>query len=258
MGLQRRTSTSGEDVTSSSTGQPFLGRPGIALAAVAAALALVVACQKAPTPTPTPTPIAAEAILLQAGVEMGRLSSFHFLLEHSQGGVVLPGGLVITTASGDVARPDKLRATLEGTVLGSFLRVNLVVVGDATYMTNPLTNAWQSFPLAVSPVAFFKPDEGIHALLGRVQGPRRLGDEVVGGRPAHHLEGTLPSDALAPLVGAALPGQSVTVGLWIDQERSLLLRAELVGRLLAEDSPGVKRTITLSAFNSPVDITAPQ
>lgn len=245
-------------MTSRSAGQPLLGPRVAALVAAAIALALLAACQKAPTPTPTPTPPAPDAILSQAGAAMGALSSFHFLLEHSQGGVVLPGGLVISTASGDVARPNKLRATLEGTVLGSFFRVNLVVVGDATYMTNPLTSAWQSFPPAVSPVAFFKPDEGIQAVLRQVQSPRYLGDEALSDRPAHHLEGTLPSDALAPVVGAAIPGLSVAVGLWIDRERSVLLRAELVGRLLAEDSPNVKRTITLSAFDSPVDIAAPQ
>ena len=211
-----------------------------------------------PTPSPTPTPIPPEVILVRSGEALAGLTSFHFRLKHSEGaGIGGPGGILVTTVEGDVVRPDRMRATLEGTAFGSFVRLEVVIIGETTYMTDPLIGAWQTYPRAVSPVAFFKPDEGIRAALASLQGPRRLNDEQVAGRWAYHLAGELAPPALESMLGV-VPGESVTAEFWVDQERWLLLQIKLVGRLMEEEPPDVERTLELSAFDSPVDIQPPQ
>ena len=219
----------------------------------------VLACGEASTPvataTPTPTPVPPDPaeLLKVSGSATSDLRSFHFRLDHRGGGTPIAPNLTITEADGDVVSPDRIAIEFAGT-LGAFaVRSGLVSIGDDSYMTNPLTGAWETVPRNVSPLGFFDPKVGIGSMLTRVQAPVLLAT----GKEEHRVAGDLPVDALRPLLGPQTEGTTVRVELTIDAKTNYLTKAVLDGRATASEPDGVVRIITLTRFNEPLVIEAP-
>ena len=121
-------------------------------------------------------------------------------------------------------------------------------------MTNPLTGAWEPVAREVSPIGFFDPQSGIASIMAQVQRPALASHS--GGKFV--IDGTLPVSALAPLLGAAAQGDTVSARLTIDEATLYLERAVLKGRVTALEADGVVRAITLSGFNEMVEIERPE
>ena len=205
-------------------------------------------------PAPTPTPVNVEELLRVAGAATAALDTFHFLLEHNTGGTPLAPNLTVTEAKGDVVNPDGISTEFAGT-LGAFaVRSSLITLGDESYMTNPLTGAWESVPKEVSPLGFFDPQSGIGAMMTQVQSPALLSS----GDGEFRVGGILPVAALEPLLGSATDGTTVKAELTIDADTFFLTEAILTGRVTATEPDGVVRTITLTEFNQPLSIVAPE
>ena len=220
----------------------------------------LVACSRGPAPeadepTPTPTPVNVADVLLRSGEAMASLSAFRFALEHEgDGGTPLDASLTVTEAEGAVVSPDKLTVEFSG-VLGTFaIRSGFVTIGDESYMTNPLTGAWEPVAREVSPIGFFDPQRGIASIMAQVQRPA-LASHADG---KFVIDGTLPVSALAPLLGSAAQGDAVSARLTIDDATLYLERAVLEGRVTALEPDGVVRAITLWDFNEMVEIERPE
>ena len=230
------------------------------VAALFAAL-YIAACGHSPqpepvsSPVPTPTPIDVGDVLRRSGEATGALETFHFKLEHNRsGGTPLTETLIVTEAEGSVVSPDRMSIRFEGT-LGNFaVRSSLVTLADDSYMTNPLTGEWDQIPREASPLGFFDPQRGIGAMMADVQSPTLL----LKSDTEFQIEGNLPVKSLEPLLGNSAQGTTVHVRLTIDAETLFLQRAILDGRATATEPDGVVRTITLSRFNDPVTIEAPE
>ena len=197
-----------------------------------------------PTLTPSPTPVNPAALLQESGKAMEGLESFHFRLDHRSGGTTLVPNLVIQEAQGDVVKPDKTSTEFSGTFGGFALRSSLRTLGDESYMTNPLTGKWESIPTDVSPLGFFNPRQGITAMMSRVD----RASLVLGDRGVYRIKGRLPAEALSPLAGTTAQGSTVAVELTLGADDLYLTEAVV---------DGVVRVITLSRFNMPVTIEAP-
>ena len=223
--------------------------------------AILVGCGHSPqpdptaVPVPTPTPIDVVGLLARSGEATGALETFRFQLEHNGvGGTPLTESLTVTEADGTVVSPDSVSVEFAGT-LGNFaVRSSLITLGDDSYMTNPLTGAWEQVAREVSPLGFFDPQRGIGSMMTEVQAPVLV--EKSGGQ--FIIEGDLPVEALRPLLGGSLmEGNTVDVRLTIGSDDLFLQRAILDGRLTAIEPDGVVRTITLSEFNEQVTIEPP-
>lgn len=233
---------------------PTVGR----LLAAIVAVVLVTSCERAtaPNPTaPTPTPIDVASLLRRSGETTGALNTFHFKLEHNEaGGTPLSGSLTVTEAEGDVARPDRISTEFAGT-LGNFaVRSSLISVGEESYLTNPLTGAWERVAREVSPLGFFDPQQGIGSMMSEVRSPALISHSA----EEYRIDGTLDVAALRPLLGTSAQGTTVQVQLTIDVDTLFLKRAVIEGRATATEPDGVVRTITLSNFNESVSIQPPQ
>ena len=223
--------------------------------------AILVGCGHSPqpdptaVPPPTPTPIDVAGLLARSGEATSGLKTFRFTLEHNrEGSTPLTESLTVTEADGTVVSPDAVSVEFAGT-LGNFaVRSSLITLGDDSYMTNPLTGAWEQVAREVSPLGFFDPQRGIGSMMTEVTSPvliDKSGD-------SYEIEGDLPVEALEPLLGDSLmEGNTVDVRLTIDSESLFLERAILDGRLTAIEPDGVVRTITLSEFNEQVTIEPP-
>ena len=203
--------------------------------------------------SPSSTPVNPQALLQQSGRVMGSLNSFHFRLEHESGTTILTPSLAIDKAEGDVVSPDKIFTKFSGTVGGFPLKASLITLADSSYMTNFLSGKWETVPPDVSPLGFFDPRRGITAIMSQVDQLSLLPD----GKGVYRLRGTLPAEALAPLVGDTVTGAAVAVELTVQREDLYLLKAVIDGRVTPNEPDGTVRLIILSRFNEAVTIEPP-
>ena len=196
------------------------------------------------------------AALERSGKAMQDLESFRFELTHNEGGTEFIPALVVEEALGEVVKPDRLSLKFSGTFGGGYaVKSTIISVGSSTYMTNPLTGAWQEMDQSVSPLGFFNPTVGIAAMMLQLEDPEEVEtdrDDVL------RLTGTLPAVALSPLLGTAIQDAYVDVDLTIDAERYYLLEAIVSGRVIEPDQEGIVRTIELRDFGEPIVIEAPE
>ncbi len=210
-----------------------------------------------PTPSPTPPPTA-EDILADSGESMAALDSFNFRLSHENGGTPLAIGLVVSDVEGDVVKPDGLRVSLGATFSGFYVEMQLVALEGVTYMTDPVTQAWEIQDAGVNPLAFFDPATGIDSIMSDLAEPSLQGQETLEGVTTHHISGKLPSDSLVPLLSTVTPDLTVDTEVWIGTDDSYLRKVVFRGVAVSGDAENIVRTITLSSFNQASEIEAPE
>ncbi len=207
------------------------------------------------TPVPTPTPVNVEDLLRRSGEATSQLDTFHFRLEHNDGGSTpFSDTLAVTEAEGDVVSPDSVSISVSGTFSGMFaMRSSLITIGDESYMTNPLSGDWEEVAAEVSPLGFFDPQQGIGAMMTDLRNPELVSKSD----NEFRIEGDLDVVALRPLLGDAAQGGTVRVEVTLDMDTLYMKKAVIEGQATANEPDGVVRTVTMSQFNEPISISAP-
>ncbi len=75
--------------------------------------------------------------------------------------------------------------------------------------------------------------------------------------PCYRLTGTVRADSLTPLLNTAEGEQAVTMEVWIGEDDMLIRRVRLSGPISSDEGDDAVRTVELSAFDEPVEISAP-
>lgn len=223
-------------------------------------LLLALGCQKpAPAPPTTPAP-SPRQVLEAAGKGMEGLSSLSFALTHERGRTPLIPGIEATEIRGETALPDRVRLEVQALApaFGAALQLRVVVVGEVGFMTDPLTGTWRAVAPTALPFNFVDLGETLREILSFIQNAEFVGNEFVDGVPARIVRGAIATDGLRSLIPPAAPGLIATLEVWVDQQRNLVLKARLAGRVVSQDSPEVIRLLTFSKFNQPVEVTLPQ
>jgi hypothetical protein len=232
---------------------------------VAPALAVVLAgCGEQPAePTPTATPepeLTSEQILERASRRLAETGSVAFTLDVEGDTFVDPlKSIRLLSATGDLQRPDRVATEFRAEVADRAITLQLVTIGDETWLTNVLTGEWGPAPaeFAYRPDVLFDTQEGLGPVMGKVTGVERLPDEELDGRAVFHLRADVPDSIVGPLTYYTLRGSPVGVDLWIAQDTFDLLRARL------SEPPGDDRpnpavwTLDLSDHGQQVSIEPP-
>ena len=234
-----------------------VGALALSLALAALIIAALAGCgggdEPESTPEPSPTPVSPAALLAESGAAMGALRSFRFSLAHNRDGTPLADNLTVTSAEGAVVSPDKISVDFSGT-FGSFaIRSGIVSIGADSYMTNPLSGEWESAASGVSPLAFFDPQSGVGAMMRSVENPTLASASD----DAFVVAGDLAVSVLAPILGGAATDGDVRAELTIAADTRLLEKAVIEGRVTADETDGLIRTIELWDFDAPISIEPP-
>jgi hypothetical protein len=197
-------------------------------------------------------------ILNKTSESMQAVNSFHFALDQVGGGTPITMGIEMTKASGDIVKPDKIQTTISATAMGAVVEVKMVTVGGTTMMTNPLSGKWEVLSDQFKILAVFDPASGIAAITKSLANPTALQDESVGGTLCYHLKGTISSDTLSPITGAAAKGVAIATEVWVGKEDFLVRQVKLTGKVTDTEKEGIVRTLAFSNFNQNVNISLPQ
>lgn len=197
-------------------------------------------------------------VLTKSYDSMQAAKSFHFAMEHDTGGTPISKDIIMTKLAGDIASPDKLQATINGTYAGTAIEVKLVTVSGKTYMTNPISGLWEVAPDSFKVLSVFDPSNGVAAIIKGLTDATNAGDEKVGSSQCYHLKGDVLSETLAPLTGTTATGAKIGTEVWIDKKTFLVQQVKLTGKITDTEADGITRTLTFSNYNKNIDITLPE
>ena len=225
---------------------------GVLACVVLAALFLSACSGGGDSPKPVPTPEAV-ALLKVAADKMAAVKTFHFILDHENGGTPIINSLSMRRAEGDMDVPDKMRADVSA-VAPSFgnLRVDVqvVAVGDTAKITNPFNRArWEPLPGKTPLSAIFDPAAGAVALLRSVTDAHITGTEKINGIDTWKVEGPLKATDLVAFMPTAEAGYTLKGTAWIGQTDKQLYRVRLEGAAGADDAPNVVRKLDFSKYD---------
>ena len=218
---------------------------------------LLVACSNSEAvsvPTTAPKLTASEVVELSK-TSMENIDSFSFQLTHDSGHTTLSGALQLSRAGGFV-ETDGLDLEAEANIGRLFVKVEAVVIGRQTWMTNPITGVWSEIAPEDSPFAFLDPVKLVADILGDTQqASYAIDDQITNGDIK--ILGKIPAKSLAALVGYVRPDEIPNVLLTIDSSSNLLKKIIISGVVQSEDELGTIRVITLSDFDEPSNIEPP-
>lgn len=207
--------------------------------------------------TVTPSVSASEA-LAKAVEAIGRIKSFHFVLNHENGGSVIALGLTMTRAEGDVVVPDRVYADVKAAAGGLTVNVQAITIGDQIWLTNPFNGRWQTVETDFTGSDLFNPATGVTAAFNAAaKSATIVGGESIDGEETLVLEATVDAGELEGFAPVAEAGIPVKVRAWIRASDFLPLRLRVEGPLSANEPEGLARQLDLSDFDQPVDVTPP-
>jgi hypothetical protein len=225
-------------------------RGPLRLATLLALLSLAAGCGGGAS-GPSPDEIVAKTV-----AETGKQKTFHLLVDVEN--VTAPRtGLGLTFVDGDVEVPDRMHAKVGGTFAGIAVNTELIVIGTDYWLKTPFIGGWRSIDVSTSPLAFFDPETGLLPVIRDATDLSSNGTEEVGGVECDRVEGKVPAEKLAPLISAEPSDAMLPIELWIGKDDSLLRRLRVSGPVSPGEAEDAVRTIELSKFGEPVDISPP-
>lgn len=223
--------------------------------AIVILLAMAGACgSEESTPEPVATPVTPAEVVALSQHAMSALDSFSFQLTHDVGHTTLSGALQLTRAGGLVAT-NGLDLEAEANIGRAFVRVEAVVIGEQTWMTNPLTGVWSEIAPEDSPFSFLDPVKLVADILGDTEQAAYPTDRSSAGDLI--VVGIIPAESLAALVGSVDPTAVPNVELTLDSNSKRLSKIVITGVVQPEDESNTIRVITLSEFDQQVSLEPP-
>ncbi len=203
-----------------------------------------------------------DEILSRASTRFNALDSYHFEITQKGGSIPVTDELKLISASGDIDLPDKKSFDAKARWSGIPITVSLVTVGETAYMTDPLSGEWILLPENYSAAKSFDPGAGVKAMLRNLRNAQKMEAQIIDGAACFHIEGELDPWILNALTGGfgiqKGQGDAVSIEAWIDSEEYMVHRVTIEGQMIDGEDLGISRTINLSNFNVPVNITIPK
>jgi hypothetical protein len=203
--------------------------------------------------------------LLERSAEaLANLKTFAFEMETVRGSSSIMAGFELKSVSGVIRRPTDLRAEVEVSIPLGDLTIEAIGLDGTFWIQDPLSDgAWMELGQMGEIQALINPDILILRAVQLVQNAMVTGNGKVDGDTVTIVEGEVDFSGLLEGFGQDsseianfLATEPVLVAFWIDEE-DRIREVEMIGPILASETEDVVRVITLTEFNEPVEIEAP-
>jgi len=221
-------------------------------------VALVIACGGGGETKPSAGAPSVSELLSKSGNATRAAKSFHFnFTQEANATMPMPLNFRLVSAEGDYLAPDRIKAGVKAKAASANVSVDIIGVGERTWITNPFTRRWQSLPdTTVSDIA--DPSAIVGALLSGLKDPKIVGETEIDGVKTYRVSGTIDSSVLRNAFSTVEAGYTNNIDLWLGVEDSLPRRARIAGQLYKDDPANVSRQVDLSKYGATVDIKAPE
>jgi hypothetical protein len=196
-------------------------------------------------------------ILDNAAEAFEELQSASFVLDIDGSiGIDAEGMLQLGAVEGEIARPASARADASVQLGGTSITMEMLASDGEMYLRNLLTGEWERAPtdLRYDPARIFDEDDGISAIIARLDDLDYEGQDSVGGVSAHHLTATVDTASVRALAGDFFEGERLVVNIWVARDDYRLLGVELND---TEADDPMSWELTLTNHDEPVEITPP-
>lgn len=202
-------------------------------------------------------PLSPEEVVSRSSEALSGISTFRFALSHAQGNTVLTNGIEVQKATGTAATPGSYTLDADTLVSGFFVNSQVVVIGNDSYMTHPITHDWQLLEPDASPFKTFDPVSLVGNILGQISEIVPTPEDSVPDG-AYAVDGDLPAEALTTLTGGVdETAPALEVRVIVDGTTMFPVEARIVGRATTDEHDNLVRTVRLFAFNSDITIEPP-
>jgi hypothetical protein len=206
--------------------------------------------------TATPT-LSAQALLSAAQGTLQADKSFHFILNHENGTTPIAEGINMRRAEGDILKPDKFMATVDGTIGGKqSVSVKAINVGSQVWV-NIFGDKYTLLPNGVGAAQFLDPNNGVAKAIAGAKNPQSVGQDTINGVATTEISATVDAGDLTAIASQAQAGKSVPGKIWIGNSDHQVYRIRIEGPLNDQEPANIARQIDLSKFNEPLDIQPP-
>lgn len=195
------------------------------------------------------------ALLLASADRMEQEPAFHFDLEIENGRIQIVRGINIERAEGDIAAADRVYFKIEARVGPLLAELEIIVLPDEGWITNPLTGRWEREDIDVA--QFFDPTDGITAVMRAITDAEITATETINGVSTYRVE-TAVDSSLLTLFGNPQSGVELQLKAWIGIDDPLVYRIEVVGGVMAREEANLIRRLNLSQFGADFDIQPPR
>ncbi len=236
---------------------------------VLALLLLTLACAGEAEPTPTPTPAATATptpaptpsvgdILTTLGANVAAMTSAKIsMIDEFETGAKF-FGTTFKSMEAEIEAPSNVRMMVDVVAPGfGFVEIEIVRVGDRTFMKLSKDAPWVPLPLDQVPFDFTGLAKIFSKLPLTIQQVSIAGFEEVQGHRTIRVEGVVDSEDLSDLITSADSGYSVTVTMWVDVDEFVLRQLRLTGQIYDDDGPETSRLINVENINAAVTIELP-
>ena len=159
--------------------------------------------------------------------------------------------------TGDFQAPDRSHITTQIESGGISITLEMILIGEDSYIRNPFTRAWQdaaesqvpfgdALPLAafsnVLSFGAFTTDFAPDVLAGFTL----VGEELINGERTYYVRGTVGGEALADLLDSpAAEGEMANVGFWIGVDDSRIRKVSILPTGSGDTSTLIRVTATV-------------
>lgn len=220
-----------------------------AAAPAAAALVVTAACG-GPTLSPT-------SLLRQAKATVDATRTVHFQLSSSS---VQGSGPIITGGEGDAQRPAGFAGSLDVSVAGLAIGIQVVSVHGVFYLKLPSSGAFSVADPSKygfgDPGKLLDPNHGLSSLLLECNPASGLSSDRYNGEELDEVSCSLPGARIAALLTSADPSRPVSATFGIDPLNDQLRRVVLTGPFFSKTMLSTF-TVVLEDYGENVKVTPP-
>ena len=196
-----------------------------------------------------------QATLDDATSRMNQWESFRFRLEHEKGTTTISNGMELRVIEGDVVLPRRVKLTGKATIGGQFIALDIILIDEQSFMTNPLTGKWSQIDPEDSPFGNFDVREVIANILKMMENPEFL--EPPKTEQDFRVKGTVIATVFEPLIGLADPNMYAEVHLELNFVNKDVKSATIIGRLNHQDPQEVIRVIKIWDVDENFEVNPP-
>tara|TARA_B100000029_G_scaffold508666_2_gene596091 strand:- start:220 stop:918 length:699 start_codon:yes stop_codon:yes gene_type:complete len=195
-----------------------------------------------------------QTLLNDATSRINDWKSFKFRLEHEKGTTTISNGMELRIIEGEVVLPRRVKLTGKATVGGQFIALDIVLIDELSFMTNPLTGKWNQIDPEDSPFGNFDVREVIANILKMMKNP-----EIISSKKGANfiVKGEVIATVFEPLVGLADSNMNAEVHLELDYVNKDVKTAKIIGRINPLDPQEVIRIIKIWEVDGNIEVNPP-
>ncbi|HLZ59165.1 MAG TPA: LppX_LprAFG lipoprotein [Ktedonosporobacter sp.] len=201
---------------------------------------------------------ATHQLLLSLQKNFAEVRSFHVVMHVQNPGLAESGHVQIRSASGDVLVPDRVQARATIIMFEQPMTVDLISIDKTQYITDPITGRWRVARDILDPRVLTNSNQGIIAIITKMQGITPPSTDYIDGRPCWRISGWLAAKYVA-FLGGGVPGDSqLQASSCLGKSDFLPYQITVTGWATHGDTLQTSRTFLFSKYNEDISISAPE